>query len=83
MLVSTSRYLRQLHPHEHPQHEEGEENAAKAQQQQQHPVQLWCERVVRLVEYDEAHPSESKQETRGEPFHDVLSIDTVRHECNL
>lgn len=32
------------------------------------------------VQYDEAEASEGEEEAGGEPLHDVLSVDPVRHE---
>lgn len=32
------------------------------------------------VQYDKAEPSKREQEAGCEPFHDVLSVNTIRHE---
>lgn len=66
--------LRQLHAHEHPRHEEAEQNTDKANEQQQEAVEFGNVRSVGAVEDYEAQASHCKQEAGGQSFHDVLTI---------
>lgn len=66
--------LRQLHAHEHSGHEEAEEDADKADEEQQEAVEfgnVWC---VGAVQDYEAQASHREQETGSQTFHDVLPV---------
>lgn len=76
----THEVSRQLHAHEHPRHEEAEQNTDKANEQQQEAVEFGNVRSVGAVEDYEAQASHCKQEAGGQSFHDVLAIYSVCEE---
>lgn len=66
--------LRQLHAHEHPGHEEAEENADKTDEQQQEAVQFGDVWRVGAVQDYKAQAAHREEETGGQSFHDVLPV---------
>jgi len=79
---SSSEIPRQLHPHKDPARKERNQDEHEPNTDHEHPIQLRREWVVRLVEQDEAETAQGEHETRREAFHDVLTVDTIRHECD-
>ena len=73
--------LRQLHAHEHPGHEEAEQNADKPDEEQQEAVEfgnVWC---VGAVQDYKAHAPHREEETGSQSFHDVLAIYSEKQMC--
>jgi len=71
---------RQLHSHEQPTHEEGYNDAQEAEKQEKKSVQLGQPRTVGFLHDNVTETSHSEEEARGESFHDVLAVHSVRHE---
>lgn len=69
-------FLRQLHAHEDSGHEEAEEDADAADEEQQEAIEFGNVGRVGAVQDDEAQASHGEQETGGQSFHDVLAINS-------
>lgn len=72
----------QLHAHEHPGHEEAEQNADKPDEEQQEAVEfgnVWC---VGAVQDYKAQAPHREEETGSQSFHDVLAIYSVCQESH-
>lgn len=70
--------LRQLHAHEDSGHEEAEEHADAANEEQQEAVEFGNVRSIGAVQDDEAQAPHGEEEAGGQPFHNVLPIDSGR-----
>lgn len=66
--------LRQLHAHEHPGHEEAEEYADEADEEQQEAVEFGNVWRVGAVQDYKTQTSHCEEETRGQSFHNVLAV---------
>lgn len=66
--------LRQLHAHEHSGHEEAEEDADKADEEQQEAVEFGDVWGVGAVQDYKAQASHREEETGSQSFHNVLPI---------
>ena len=76
------RDVRQLHAHEDPCREKGDEDTEEADGDQEDAIETWQQRVMSLVQDDEAKGADREQETGSQSFHDVLAVHAVRHEGN-
>lgn len=74
-----ARFLRQLHAHEDSGHEEAEEDADAADEEQQEAVEFGDVGRVGAVQDDEAQASHGEEEAGGQSFHDVLAVNSARH----
>lgn len=72
-------FLRQLHAHEDSGHEEAEEDADAADEEQQEAVEFGNVRSIGAVQDDEAQAPHGEEETGGQSFHNVLPINSGKH----
>lgn len=70
----------QLHAHEQPGGEEGDQDENESHGGQQQAVEVRLARRVRLVHDDESQSADGEQEAAGQALHDVLPIHTVGHK---
>lgn len=70
----------QLHAHEHPGHEEAEENADKTDEEQQEAVEFGNVGCIGTVQDYKAQASHGEEKTGGQTFHNVLPVHSVRQK---
>lgn len=61
--------LRQFDAHEDAAHEEGDDDGGESNTQQQDAVEAWHERLVHLIQHDEAQTAQREHETGGQTLH--------------
>lgn len=74
--------LRQLHAHEHPGHEEAEEHADKADEEQQEAVEFGNVWRVGAVQDYKAQASHREEEAGSQSFHNVLPVYSGKNKCD-
>ena len=72
----------EFHPHEDPSCKEWDQNADEPNRYEDHSTEFRGQWVVSLVQDYEAERTDSEHEGSSQTFHDVLTIDSIRHECN-
>lgn len=60
-----------------------DDDARKANDDEEDAVELWGGGGVGLVEHDEPNATQRKHEGRRQALHDVLAVDAVSHERHL
>lgn len=73
---------RQLHSHKDPGGYERHDDADKANRDEQNAIESRHERILRLVKNHKAQGADREEKARSQAFHDVLTIDSIRHEGN-
>lgn len=77
------QYLRKFDFHERIAGNRSNDDTCKPDDNEEDSVKLWRRWDMRMIQNNEPNASQRKHEGRSKTLHDVLSIHSVGHECNL